>query len=328
MQVPAGLTWSWSRFALGAVFALPGILVAPFSPTVGVALAVGVLPAAAYGLPARRSRRAILPLVGLLSAAGFLLGSLLTHLPVVAVVSLLLLSFLASLSTARWRVGRLLLALVLPMVGFGLSFPNTSTTGVLAAFVIAGSVYAWLVSLLWPERADPLPPAPKTARGSDLVAYGILLGLASATAATMGYVYGLEQVGWAAGTVLLVMRPVRGQVILRSVGRAASVFIGAIAAICFALSEPGGMLVGLLIALAVGAMGAMQESRWYVAPAFTTLIVLTLMLTTSSAAPGEQFIARTSETLLGIGLALAFGAAIPSLYAYLRVELARLRDRG
>ena len=56
MQVPAGLSWNWSRFALGAVFALPGILVAPFAPTVGIALAVGVLPAAAYGLPARRSR--------------------------------------------------------------------------------------------------------------------------------------------------------------------------------------------------------------------------------------------------------------------------------
>ncbi|MFB7249453.1 FUSC family protein [Microbacterium sp. NPDC056234] len=323
MHVLTGLTWQWSRFALGVVFALPGILVAPFSPAAGLALAIGVLPAAAFGLPSRRSRRAVLPLVGALSAVGLVLGSLLTQVPMVAIAALLLLSILASLSTARGRWGRLLLVLVLPLVGIGLSFPDISTTLVMAAFGISGSVYAWLVSLLWPERPDPLPAAPKTTRGSDLLAYGILLGLASASAAAIGYAFDLDQVGWATGTVLLVMRPVRGQVILRSIGRAASVFAGAIAAIGFALLEPGGVLVGLLIAVAVGAMSAMQESRWYVAPAFTTLVVLTLVLATSSTAPGEQFVERTIETLIGIGLALIFGAALPSLYAVLRVQLSR-----
>lgn len=329
MQVPAGLSWSWSRFALGVVFALPGVLAAPFAPTVGIALAVGVLPAAAYGLPARRSRRALLPVVGALSALGFVLGSLLTQVSVVAVTALLVLSLLTSLSTARWRIGRLLLALVLPMVGIGLSFPNTSNALVLAGFVIAGSAYAWIVSLLWPERAEPLPLAPKTVRGSDLIGYGILLGLASASAAAIGYVFDLPQVGWAAGTVLFVMRPARDLVIRRSIGRAASVFVGALAAISFAMLDPGGILIGLLIAVAIGAMSAMQESRWYIAPAFTMLVVLTLVLATSSPTSlGRQFVAQAAETLIGVGLALMFGAAIPSLYAYLRVELARLRNRG
>ena len=324
MQVPAGLSWNWSRFALGAVFALPGILVAPFAPTVGIALAVGVLPAAAYGLPARRRNRALLPVVGALSALGFVLGSVLTQVPVVAVAAVLVLSFLTSLSTARWRVGRLLLALVLPMVGIGLSFPDTPTTLVLAGFVIVGSAYAWLVSLLWPERADPLPAAPKTVRGSDLIGYGILLGLAGATAAAVGYAWDLPQVGWATGTVLFVMRPARDLVIRRSIGRAASVFVGAIAAIGFAAVDPGGILIGLLIAAAIGAMSAMQESRWYIAPAFTMFVVLTLILATSATTPlGRQFVAPAMETLIGVGLALLFGAAIPSLYALLRAQLSR-----
>jgi len=325
MQVPAGLTWQWSRFALGVVFALPGILVAPFSPTAGLALAIGVLPAAAFGLPARRSRRAILPIVGVLSALGLLLGSTLTRVPAIAVVSLFILSVAASLSTRWGRLGQLMLALVLPLVGMGLSFPELSTTWVMAACIVAGSVYAWLVSLLWPERDEHLPPTPPTTRGADLIGYGILLGLASAIAASIGYVLDLEHVGWATGTVLLVMRPARGQVILRSVGRAASVFLGAAAALVFALFEPGGALIGLLIALTIGAMSAMQESRWYVAPAFTTLVVLTLILSTSTASPGARFVERTIETLLGVGLALVFGAAVPSLIALLRAQIARSR---
>lgn len=325
MQVPAGLTWQWSRFALGVVFALPGILVAPFSPTAGLALAIGVLPAAAFGLPARRSRRAILPIVGVLSALGLLLGSTLTRVPAIAVVSLFILSVAASLSTRWGRLGQLMLALVLPLVGMGLSFPELSTTWVMAACIVAGSVYAWLVSLLWPERDEHLLPPPPTTRGADLIGYGILLGLASAIAASIGYVLDLEHVGWATGTVLLVMRPARGQVILRSVGRAASVFLGAAAALVFALFEPGGALIGLLIALTIGAMSAMQESRWYVAPAFTTLVVLTLILSTSTASPGARFVERTIETLLGVGLALVFGAAVPSLIALLRAQIARSR---
>ena len=325
MPVRAGLTWNWSRFALGVVFALPGVVVAPFAPTAGLALAIGVLPAAAFGLPARRSRRAILPIVGVLSALGMLLGSVLTRVPVIAVVALFVLSIAASLSTRHGRVGQLLLALVLPLVGIGLSFPELSTTWMMAVCILAGSVYAWLVSLLWPERVDRLPPTPQTTRGADLLGYGILLGLASAIAASIGYFLGLEHVGWATGTVLLVMRPARGQVILRSAGRAASVFLGAAAALAFALFEPGGFLIGLLIALAIGAMSAMQQSRWYVAPAFTTLVVLTLILSTSTTSPGARFVERTVETLLGVGLALIFGAAVPSLVALLRAQIARSR---
>ncbi|UYO97082.1 FUSC family protein [Microbacterium sp. M28] len=323
MHPPTGLTWQWSRFALGVVFALPGILVAPFSPTAGLALAIGVLPAAAFGLPSRRSRRAILPIVGVLSALGLLLGSVLTGVPPVAVASLLVMSIAASLSTRWGRVGQLLLVLVLPLVGIGLSFPDLPTTTVMAGCIVVGSVYAWLVSLLWPERDEPLPPSPPITRGADLVGYGILLGLASGIAASLGYLLDVEHVGWATATVLLVMRPARGQVILRSAGRSASVFLGAMAAVVFALFEPGGVLTGLLIALAIGAMSAMQQSRWYVAPAFTTLVALTLILSTSEQAPGVRFVERTVETLVGAGLALIFGAAIPSLYAVLRAQLSR-----
>ncbi len=155
-------------------------------------------------------------------------------------------------------------------------------------------------------------------KGRALLIYGILLGAAAGTAAAIGFATGVEHVGWATGAVLLVMRPVRGQLVLRSVGRAASVLIGALAAAGFALLSPSGAVIGLAIGVVLGCLGAVQESRWYVAPAFTTFLVLTLLLSTSAESPTARFLERTLETFLGVALALFFGALVPALLAIRR----------
>lgn len=312
-----GVTWQWSRFGLGLLFALPAMIVAPFSATAGLALAAGVLPAAAFRLPPRRRGRAVIPLVGVLSAAGVLLGSLLATVPAVAVVAVFASAVLAAVTAARGRVAQLVLILALPMVGIGLSFPWSAVSIGLAASMLVGSVYAWLVALAWPERDEPPPAAAPVPRGRAMLVYGILLGAAAAIAAAVGFVLGLEHVGWATAAVLLVMRPVRGQLIARSIGRAVSVLVGAFAAAAFAVVRPDDLVMGIAAGVVVGALCASQESRWYVAPGFTTFIALTLILVTSSAPPGARFLERALETLLGVGLALVFGAVVPSLLSFL-----------
>ncbi|MFK3679538.1 FUSC family protein [Microbacterium sp. NPDC090218] len=317
MDDHAGLSWRWSRFSLGLLFALPAVALAPFHLTLAVALGIGVLPAAAFGLPPRRRGRAVIPIVGALSAVGLLVGSLLSSWPVIAVAALFVLAILASLNASRGRWGQLILVLALPMTGIGLSFPLSPTTLGFAACIVSGSLYAWMVSLLWPERDESPLPAPAVPRGRAMLVYGILLGAAAATAAALGFLLDLEHVGWATGAVLLVMRPVRGQLIARSAGRAASVLIGAFAAAAMALLAPPDAVVGIVLGIVVGAACASQESRWYIVPGFTTFLALTLIMATSSDPPGERFVERAVETLIGVGLALFFGAVLPSVVSLL-----------
>lgn len=314
---PAGLTWRWAKFGLGLAFALPAMAVAPFDATLALALAVGVLPAAAFRLPPRRRGRAVILLVGGLSAAGLLVGSLLATVPAVAVAAVFGAAVLACINAVRGRLAQLVLILVLPMIGIGLSFPWSPAALGLAACMVAGSMYAWLVSLSWPERDDPPPPAAPVPRGRAMLVYGVLLGAAAAIAAGLGFLLDLQHVGWATAAVLLVMRPARGQLISRSIGRAISVLVGAFAAAAFALLSPGDLLIGLVVGVVVGALCATQESRWYVAPGFTTFIALTFILVNSPQPPGARFLERALETLLGVGLALFFGAVVPSLLSLL-----------
>ena len=116
-----------------------------------------------------------------------------------------------------------------------------------------------------------------------------------------------------------VMRPARNQLVLRSIGRAASVLIGALAAAALAAIAPAALVVGVVVGIALGALTATTASRWYVAPGFTTFVALTLIIhAETGVSPGDRFIERTLETLLGVGLALLFGAAVPAGIAWMR----------
>lgn len=317
MDDRAGLSWRWSRFGLGLLFAVPALAVAPFDLSLAVAFGIGVIPAAAFGVPPHRRDRAIIPLVGALSAVGLVVGSLLSTWPVLAVAAVFGLAIIASMNAARGRWGQLVLVLALPMTGIGLSFSWSSVTLGFAACIIAGSIYAWILTLLWPERDEKPRLPPPVPRGRAMLVYGILLGTAAAMAAALGFLLDLEHVGWATGAVLLVMRPVRGQLISRSIGRAASVVMGALAAAIVAVLNPADPVVGVVIGLVIAAACAIQESRWYVIPGFTTFLALTLIMSTSPAPPAERFLERAVETLIGVGLALFFGAVVPSVVSLL-----------
>ena len=157
-----------------------------------------------------------------------------------------------------------------------------------------------------------------------MLVYGVLLGLAGSSAAALGYILHLEHVGWAAGAALLVMRPVRTQLVLRSIGRAASVLIGAFAAAAFAVLAPTPLVLALVVGFVMGALAATTASRWYIAPGFTTFIALTLIIhANTGVSAAERFWERTLETLLGVGLALLFGAVVPAIIAWMRKSRGR-----
>lgn len=101
---PPGLVWEWTAAVLGAVYALPGAVVVLGNRPRGLALAVGVLPAASVGLmPTRRGRLAIVVL-GMSIGVPMFVGGLVAGVPVLAVVAIGALAAvgLVRLSPSAW----------------------------------------------------------------------------------------------------------------------------------------------------------------------------------------------------------------------------------
>ena len=250
-----GLAWDWAAAALGAAYALPAALVVLDDVPRGLALAVGVLPAAIVGLaPTRRGRLRVVAL-GVLTGVPMLIGALLAGVPVLAVAAVALLGVATAALAARSRAGLIAMTLSLPMVGIGLSFDDAGEGAVLAGLIVAGSIFACLVALPLPERAKALTaarrPVPPT------LGYGVRLGAAGATAAAIGFALDLEHVGWACAAALLVMRPAAEMQRLRSAGRVGAVAAGALVAIALARLDPP----AAVYALAVLAASPAQPER-------------------------------------------------------------------
>jgi fusaric acid resistance family protein len=295
------------------VYAIPGALMILADPVKGFGFTVGVLPAAIVGLAPTRRGRVRSVSVGVLAGLSIFIGGALAGVPVVAVIAIGLLA-VATWLAARTPVGQLALFFSLPMVGVGLSYSASKAAGV-GLLLIAGSVYAAAVSLLWPEHAPrrgsgSRPPATPGAT----LEYGIRLGLAGAIAAAIGFILDLDHVGWACAATLLVMRPVAEMQRLRSVGRICAVVIGAIAAIAIVELGPPHAVYAVVAVLALAGAAGTHGSRWYVTPAFSTFLVFLLLLYSHPSSAASRFDERVLETLLGVGLAYLFGLAIPSLF--------------
>lgn len=150
----SGPSWSWGDAALGATYALPAAVVALGDPTRGLALAVGVLPAALIGLaPARRARIGIAA-AGVLIGVPMLISGLLAGVPVLAVAMIALLGPATALLAARSRIGQITMVLSLPMLAVGLSYTDIGQAAGLAGLMIVGSAFACAISMLWPETTS------------------------------------------------------------------------------------------------------------------------------------------------------------------------------
>ncbi|WP_089251695.1 FUSC family protein [Rhodococcoides kyotonense] len=307
-----GLRWEWNSAALGLVYALPASVVAYSDVSRGAAFAVGVIPAAIVGLaPTRRGRLRIAAL-GVLTGVPLLIGSLVSAVPWLAVATVFLLSLGAVLLARAVPAGAIALVLPLPMVAVGLSYGDLSTSLELAGLLVAGSAYAALVSLLWPTH-DAIPAVPSEPPTID---YGVRLGAAAAIAAGVGFVFDLEHVGWATAAVLLVMRPGSEQTTLRTVGRVASVFVGAGAAVVLVGTDADAWVLSAAIAACVAGAAATHASRWYVTSAFTTFLALLLLLSPAPEDAGFRFTERLTETAVGVGLAWLFGVGLPAVLGF------------
>jgi hypothetical protein len=309
------LAWDWSAATLAAIYALPGAVVILSDRSRGLALVLGVLPAAIVGLmPTRRGR---LRIIVLGTAIGFpmFVGGLLANVPVLAVAAIAGLGIGSALLAARVRLGQVAMTLSLPMVGVGLSYPGLGNAAALAGLMVLGAIFACVVSMFWPERPPAQSPA---AAPKPTLGYGVRLGAAGATAAALGFLLDLEHVGWACAAALLVMRPAAEMQRLRSVGRIIAVAVGALAAIALVRLTPAAWVYSLAAIAALAGCGATHRSRWYVTPAFTTFLVFLLLLDSRPQDAASRFSERLGETVLGVAIAYVFGLVLPALAEQLR----------
>jgi hypothetical protein len=309
---PPNLVWDWSVAALGAVYALPAAVVALSDTQKGIALAVGVLPGAIAGLLPRRRGRVAIVVLGAAIGVPMFLGGLLAGVPVLAVLAIGGLGVGAAELAARFRLGTIAMTLCLPMFGVGLSYPDVGKAAVLAGLMVLGSVFACLVSMLWPERprtARPTPPPP----AKPTLGYGVRLGAAGATAAAIGFLADLEHVGWACAAALLVMRPSADMQRLRSAGRILAVVIGALAGAALVRLHPPAAIYSVAIIAVIAGAGATHRSRWYVTAGFSTFLVFLMLLYSDPQTATKRFNERLLETLLGVGIAYLYGLALPAV---------------
>jgi uncharacterized membrane protein YccC len=109
------------------------------------------------------------------------------------------------------------------------------------------------------------------------------------------------------------MRPAGEMQRLRSVGRIASVIVGAVVAVALVQVAPPAAVYSLAVIGAVAGAAAMHGGRWYVVPAFTTFLVFLLLLYSDPQDATSRFGERVLETLLGVGIAYLFGLVLPAL---------------
>ncbi len=307
------LAWSWRNALHGVVLALPAGVASISDPRTGLALAVGVLPAAALGVASSRRQRLMGLLVGLIAAVSLLVGSVVAGIPILAVVTIFALCVGVAVLTAdrSRRLAMPILMLGVPLVGVGLSLDSVVTGLAAVGLIVAGSAYAVVISLLWPGRA-PIARAPRPdVTRATMLAYGIQIGLAGSIGAAIGFAIGVDHPGWACAAALMVSRPSHEVLVTRGWGRAVSVLVGALLACGVAAMRPPVWLFALLLVLVLALGTAMAGSRWYVFPFFSTYVVLSMLLLEDTATPAHWFVERVGLTLLGVGLALAAALIVP-----------------
>ena len=302
--------------------------------TPGIAFAIGLLPTSLLGIAPSRKLRLIYGILGCLFGVGVYVGSHIVnfHNIWIAALIFLVVSFAATIVSSKRPAGGLLLALILPSLALGTSFTSAEALGLTIAFML-GSVWSSLVSLLWPEyppnketRARLLALQPANAQ-----MYGVLLGLAAATAVIIGYSFDAAHAGWVAAATLFVMRPVQEMAGLRGIGRALSTMVGTVLVVLTIHLWLSLVATAFVVAVvAISTIGA-RSSRWYITAFGTAFLILTIELFGMADFAAVHQIAwyRIFDNVIGAMIALFFGLLIPELLIGLkRRQLARQAEAG
>lgn len=282
----------------------------------GVLAAIGLLPVCLVGIAPQRRQRIAVGIVGLLFAAGVIVGSLLIQVHALAVIGIFVLCLLSAGLMARKAAGLIITAIVMPAVAIGMSYDSISDGLGLALFFALGSIWATLTSLLWPTDAVAQDAAPLLSE-ADARRYGILLGLAAATGVSVALVFDFASRGWTAAAVLLVMRPLAEMVRLRGIGRALATVAGVVVATFLLTLGLSAAATAALIAVVFIATIATRTSQWYVASAGTAVLILFAILygSTDADSISDTSWTRVVENIIGAAIALFYGLLVPSLAA-------------
>jgi hypothetical protein len=256
------------------------VIIPAVDVTLGMVFAIATLPVAMLGVPAQRSKRPRLGVVGLAFGVSYALGSVAGLQHVAAVAALTVLAFGGVLFSVRKPVAKLLPALLLP--GFALGMNHPAPDGfVVAAVMLTGCAWATLVTCCWPQTHPPAisaaPPDPEpdpaaARRAAHL--YAAMFAAAAGLGLALGYLLDLVHVAWAAAAAMFIMRPDPGLLASRAAGRTVATFAGVIAAGLLLHSGPTEIALAVVTIAAIAAMTAVRTSRWYVASAGSGLIVL------------------------------------------------------
>lgn len=259
--------------------------------------------------------------LGTAAGLSMFIGGALSQLPTYLTATLLAITVVgAALLATRVAAGMIVLSLCAPLVAAGLSESTWSSAAATMGLLVAGSVYAWLVALLLPARRAPERPQRQLPQRAAMLDYGIRMGIAAALVYLITASLGLDHPGWAPTACLLVARPQLDLLQSRGIGRVASVVVGGLAALALLRVEPPNVVLAVgalaVLAAAAGTVG----SRWYITSAFTTLLVLVMMLSGHPDETTSKFNERVGETVLGVAAAYVFGWAVPAIRNRLRKD--------
>lgn len=300
---------------------LPIVVMFAVDVKMGLVLSIGVIPAAVSPLSIDYRHRLRMILVGVLFSASVVVGSFLSQSLLLAVIGVGALTLAgAYMAATRFApISALALGFCLPIMGIGFSYPNISEALGLGLVVVIGSLWAYLVSLLFKgdDHIQQEKAAPSRRQAAN---YGLGYSLAAVIATVTPLALGWDHVGWVAGATLFVMRPSWEAQKMRMIGRIASVSTGALFASLILWWHPDVWLVAIFVTLAMVLAGATQGSKWYIMPAFTTFIVFFVLLyvNTPDGAVAYRFSERILETAVGVVIACVFGVIIRSAARHTR----------
>ena len=160
----------------------------------------------------------------------YALGSIVGTVPVVAVATLTVAAYLATLAMTRSPIARLTAALLVPAFALGMNEPPSSGLA-LAGVLIAGSVWAVVVAFIFSRftpaaPAEAAPPVPPPASAFVVHLYAARFAAAAGIGLTLGFVLDVSHEGWIAAAAMFIMRPAPDVNRARAIQRLVATFAG------------------------------------------------------------------------------------------------------
>jgi hypothetical protein len=233
-----------------------------------------------------------------------ILGSILGVSAVAAIVGLGVGSFFAGRYGAKTHFGKFLPFLLLPLFTVGISLQPQFAVGI-APILLAGSLWAALVTIIWPlssfvssSSATPLCRPDDSA----LKLYSIKLGIGVSIATLLVYVLNFQHVGWAPTAVAIILRPQQDLIKRRGLGRMAGTFLG----ILIAWLLYNIFIHALVRAAIIGGLGALSISyrRTVLSslPIASTTAIILLLAISETTLFSVQGLLRLIDNVIAFGI--------------------------